>query len=72
MKRVIVMLPMLALAASLFLVGCAAGGGSPQSLRATQQGKVVDVRKMAAIETVARQKGVEVVWIHPPETRSSD
>ena len=51
-------------AAGALLVGCASTGSS---LASRTDGKFQkDLDYMAAVESGARNKGVRVVWVHPP------
>lgn len=54
------------LVGTLISSGCASmqpAGYSQDENRTTSE---VDSYKMALIEAVARERGVEVIWVHPP------
>ena len=58
-------------AAVVVLAGCASHGmatrqGQPQM---NQAGEEVDLQYVAAVEAVARSRGVDVRWVHPPTKR---
>jgi uncharacterized lipoprotein YajG len=59
------------LAAVLMLAGCASSGSS-ELTRHSGSKLQNDADYMYAVESVARQKGVQVVWINPPSEDGTD
>lgn len=59
-----------ALAAVATLAGCAANGSSELARSGSKLDRDADY--MYVVENVARQKGVEVVWINPPVEEGRD
>ena len=61
--------PLVATVATVLLAGCATSGDS----FAQRSPRVVDSRydgvKIAAVEKTAADRGVQVVWFHPPEKK---
>ena len=58
------------LAAFATLTGCAASGSSEFARSAPAFENDADY--MYAVESIARQKGVQVVWINPPSETGKD
>lgn len=60
------------IAAALSLAACATTGTRDQAYASKDAVDSVDYEKMALVNHVARQKGVEVVWINPPHRNDAD
>lgn len=60
---------LLACVAVLSLAGCASSGNSASLRGASYAPSRVDAVRIAYVEQVARQKGVQVVWVNPPEKK---
>lgn len=52
------------LAAALGLAGCASGGAA--RLQPVAKAQQTDSRYVAQVEAIAKRRGVEVRWVHPP------
>lgn len=61
---------MFVVAAVAALAGCASSGSAELTRSGTKFDRDADY--MYAVETIARQKGVEVVWINPPSEEGKD
>ena len=61
---------MFVLAAVATLAGCASGGTSEFARSSPKFENDADY--MYAVESIARQKGVQVVWINPPSETGKD
>ena len=57
--------------ATVALAGCASSGGmaARQAQPQYHAGEEVDLEYVAAVENVARSRGVDVRWVHPPTKR---
>jgi len=61
------------LAVALLLCACATTTAPNARLQAERSGPAaIDVQKMALIDHIARRKGVDVVWINPPQAPRND
>lgn len=61
------------LAAALLLCACATTTAPNARLQADRyQPAAIDAQRMALIDHIARRKGVEVVWINPPQAPRND
>lgn len=58
--------PFVALVVAVSLCACA-GTGTSVATRPTLS--AVDAQRIAAIEQVAQERGIEVVWVNPPKKR---
>lgn len=58
---------LIGLASALLLGGCASTttAGAPRPAACEQ----IDCARMAAVEHVARKRGVRVIWVAPPQKR---
>jgi hypothetical protein len=62
-------------AVPLLLCACATTTTSSQRMHARAvppSPAAVDVQKMAIVDYIARRKGVEVVWVNPPQAPRND
>ena len=54
--------------AATALTACASAGGPAGARLARHDGPgAVDHQKMALVDHIARRKGVQVVWVNPPQ-----
>jgi len=60
----------LAVAATALLASCATTDDNRVTARSMHA--VTDARYVAAVEQLAASRGVEVVWVNPPESRVDD
>ena len=69
MNRRALLIPVTASVAAMLLASCATTDRS-MTLQPAYEGQMVnDVRYMAAVETMAAGRGVDVQWINPPKVR---
>lgn len=69
MNRRALLIPVAAAAAAVLLASCATTDRN-MTLQPAYDGKMVnDVKYMAAVETIAAGRGVDVQWINPPKVR---
>lgn len=58
--------PFVALVVAVSLCACAGTGTSVATRSSLSE---VDAQRIAAIEHVAKDRGIEVVWVNPPKKR---
>ena len=59
---------MLVLVAAVMLLAACASGGASLTAK-SERDPTTDVDKVALIERAAFQRGVQLVWVNPPEKR---
>lgn len=65
--------PCLAAGAVIVLAACATTSDYETGINPSSDTKIQDdVRYMIAVEKATRTRGVEVIWVHPPQVRIDD
>lgn len=65
--------PCLAAAAALAMAACATTSDYQSGIKPSSDVKIQDdIRYMIAVEKATRSRGVEVIWVHPPQVRVDD
>lgn len=59
---------LVAVAAAMLLAACASGGATLADR--SQRDPTSDTKRIALIEKAAFQRGIQLVWINPPEKRN--
>ena len=72
MKAVNVAVKGAVVVAALCLGACASTGGSNARLASKAGPGAIDQEKMTLVDYIARRKGVDVVWINPPQAPRND